>query len=93
VIEKYRNWLISNKELYAQIEELRGKHLVCWCAPKSCHADVLLTIANAPKVIPHHVCELCGEELNDDNYAEKHWNYESDDNYVLGHLCCGSAND
>jgi hypothetical protein len=27
--------------------ELRGKDLVCWCAPKLCHADVLLEIANA----------------------------------------------
>lgn len=27
-------------------KELRGKDLVCWCAPKACHADVLLEIAN-----------------------------------------------
>lgn len=27
--------------------ELRGKDLVCWCAPKACHADVLLDIANS----------------------------------------------
>ena len=26
--------------------ELKGKDLVCWCAPKPCHADVLLEIAN-----------------------------------------------
>lgn len=26
--------------------ERRGKHLVCWCAPLPCHADVLLEIAN-----------------------------------------------
>ena len=25
---------------------LRGKDLVCWCAPKPCHADVLLEVAN-----------------------------------------------
>ena len=29
------------------VEELRGKDLVCWCAPKACHADVLLELANA----------------------------------------------
>ena len=28
------------------IEELRGKHLVCWCKPLPCHADYLLEIAN-----------------------------------------------
>lgn len=27
-------------------EELRGKDLVCWCAPQRCHADVLLKYAN-----------------------------------------------
>lgn len=26
--------------------ELKGKDLVCWCAPKRCHADTLLRIAN-----------------------------------------------
>ena len=26
--------------------ELRGKDLVCWCAPKACHADVLMKYAN-----------------------------------------------
>ncbi len=28
-------------------QELRGKNLACWCGPEdSCHADVLLEIAN-----------------------------------------------
>lgn len=27
-------------------EALRGKDLVCWCAPKRCHADILLKYAN-----------------------------------------------
>ena len=27
-------------------EALRGKDLVCWCAPQRCHADVLLKYAN-----------------------------------------------
>ena len=26
--------------------ELRGKNLVCFCAPKRCHGDTLLRIAN-----------------------------------------------
>ena len=46
VIEKYRNWLLSNDELLAQVNELRGKDLVCWCAPAACHADVLFELAN-----------------------------------------------
>lgn len=26
---------------------LRGKHLVCFCAPRKCHADILLRKANS----------------------------------------------
>lgn len=26
--------------------ELRGKDLVCWCRPLSCHAEVLVEVAN-----------------------------------------------
>lgn len=28
-------------------QHLRGKDLVCWCAPLPCHADILLEIANS----------------------------------------------
>lgn len=28
------------------LDPLRGKDLVCWCAPKQCHADILLQLAN-----------------------------------------------
>ena len=28
------------------LKPLRGKDLVCWCAPESCHADVLMRLAN-----------------------------------------------
>lgn len=27
---------------------LKGKDLICWCAPMPCHADVLLELANQP---------------------------------------------
>ena len=46
VIDKYREWLVGNASLLADLAELRGQDLVCWCAPKSCHADVLLEVAN-----------------------------------------------
>lgn len=46
-IMKYRLWLLDHPELAAAArEELAGKDLVCWCAPESCHANVLLEIAN-----------------------------------------------
>lgn len=48
VIEKYRDWLRSHYWIAeAAVTHLRGKDLVCWCAPLACHADVLLEIANA----------------------------------------------
>lgn len=47
IIDRYQDWLLAQPELVATVKaELRGKDLVCWCAPKPCHADVLLRIAN-----------------------------------------------
>jgi len=46
VIEKYHHYLLSNQELLDALPELRGKVLGCWCAPKPCHADILLEYAN-----------------------------------------------
>lgn len=47
VLKKYEEWLLSQPELVAEVKkELKGKHLVCWCAPLLCHADALLRIAN-----------------------------------------------
>src|SRR4051794_26242749 len=33
------------------LPELRGKDLVCWCAPENCHGDVLLDLANKLRLI------------------------------------------
>jgi hypothetical protein len=46
VIAKYRAWLVRQSSLMAALGELRGKHLVCWCPPERCHADVLIELAN-----------------------------------------------
>jgi hypothetical protein len=55
-IERYRWWLARGiaGEMSAtpvqpnEIRELRGKDLACWCPlDQSCHADVLLELANA----------------------------------------------
>ena len=42
----YRRWLCSQPKLLAALPELRGRDLVCWCAPLPCHGDVLLELAN-----------------------------------------------
>jgi hypothetical protein len=38
--------LPAHLELVAALPELRGKVLGCWCAPKPCHGDVLVRLAN-----------------------------------------------
>lgn len=51
VVEKFR-LMLTHDDVFWSLKrwecrtELAGKHLVCWCAPKPCHADVLLEIAN-----------------------------------------------
>ncbi len=34
VIAKYREWIVRQLSLMAALHELRGKHLVCRCAPE-----------------------------------------------------------
>jgi Domain of unknown function (DUF4326) len=46
-IALYERWLLENSELMAALEELRGLVLGCWCAPRACHGDVLVRLANA----------------------------------------------
>ncbi len=56
VIAKFREWLLAPEQTSlrkAARRELRGKVLGCWCAPKSCHGDVLEEVANSS----------CDEEL------------------------------
>lgn len=47
VITKYAVWLANNPQLMAEARaELRGKNLVCFCAPAPCHGHVLYGVAN-----------------------------------------------
>jgi hypothetical protein len=46
VIARYRAWIVAQPDLMGAIEELRGRDLVCWCAPLACHGDVLADLAN-----------------------------------------------
>lgn len=43
-IEKYREWILTQPQLLADLHELKGKTLGCWCKPKSCHGDVLVEL-------------------------------------------------
>ena len=46
VVGKYQEYIVNNTDLLCQLPELQGRDLVCWCAPKPCHADVLMRLAN-----------------------------------------------
>ncbi|RME81276.1 MAG: DUF4326 domain-containing protein [Caldilineae bacterium] len=50
VIQKYREWIMEQDELLADLHELRGKRLGCWCAPKACHGDVLAELADSLQI-------------------------------------------
>lgn len=48
MVAKYRAYLLGRPDLMMALPELRGKNLACWCKlDEPCHADVLLTLANA----------------------------------------------
>ena len=45
-IARYEQRLRHDAGLLAALEELRGLVLGCWCAPRACHGDVLMRVAN-----------------------------------------------
>lgn len=49
VIAKHAAWLRDRHDLLRALDELRGRDLVCFCAPQPCHGDLLLRLANASR--------------------------------------------
>ena len=45
-IRAYEKWIVGQADLMADLHELRGKILGCWCSPKPCHGEVLARLAN-----------------------------------------------
>lgn len=46
-LNQYNMWIRTTDKLKLEdFKELKGKDLACWCAPKACHADIILRIAN-----------------------------------------------
>lgn len=53
VIERHENYLYIRPDLIRKIrKELPGKVLGCFCAPLSCHGDLLVRIANGYQLPP-----------------------------------------
>ena len=44
VIQKFRDWILSEPLLMQELVTLKGKTLGCWCSPKPCHGDVLIDL-------------------------------------------------
>lgn len=55
VIEKYREWILSQPELLKELPKLKGKRLGCWCAPMPCHGDVLVELVEALPLTDHTI--------------------------------------
>jgi hypothetical protein len=43
-IEKYREWVKTQKDLLDELAELKGLRLACYCGNESCHVDVLIEL-------------------------------------------------
>lgn len=47
VVRKYAEMVANNPKLMADVRELKGKTLVCWCKPELCHGDFLEALCEA----------------------------------------------
>jgi Domain of unknown function (DUF4326) len=49
-VRQFRDWILGDDRravaLRAQLGELRGKDLACWCPAGACHGDILIELAN-----------------------------------------------
>ena len=46
-VSKYHEWILTQPHLLADLHELQGKKLGCFCKPQSCHGDVLAMLADS----------------------------------------------
>jgi hypothetical protein len=63
VIQKYREWVVTQPNLMAALPELRGKVLGCWCSPKACHGGVLAYIANHQHGVTDEIVDAVENEV------------------------------
>lgn len=80
-VQAYREWIQTQPHLLADLHELKGKVLQCYCAPKACHGHVLAELADAlpetktPSVVRigftgHRPKKLGGYNLNTVEYKQ-----------------------
>jgi len=44
VVDKYRQWILTQPRLLVGLRELKDKVLGCHCHPKLCHGDVIVEL-------------------------------------------------
>ena len=49
VLRRHARWLRDQHGLLRRIGALRGRNLVCFCAPLGCHGHLLLRLANGTR--------------------------------------------
>lgn len=49
VVRKHAAWLRGQHGQLKTLDDLRGRHLMCFCAPLACHGDLLLKLANSTR--------------------------------------------
>lgn len=52
-ISRYEQWVVTQPDLMACLEKLRGKRLGCHCAPLVCHGDVLVKLLSCTSQGPY----------------------------------------
>lgn len=62
VLRKYEEWIRTQPQLMASLEELRGKRLGCWCKPKACHGDILIRLMDEQSSRPMATMQLTGHD-------------------------------
>ena len=45
-VRRYEVYIRQQPHLMADLHELKGKRLGCWCKPGPCHGDVLARLAD-----------------------------------------------
>lgn len=68
---------------FLNLEMVRGKDLACWCAPgEPCHADALLTIANAPHTTRQVTVEITAADIAAANVARDDYPGEEEPDFA-----------
>lgn len=45
IVDRYEHLLAHSPETLESLDYLKGKDLICYCAPRRCHGDVLIKLA------------------------------------------------